>query len=340
MQHLDQTHDPALLATMGNEYRPIQGEALVSMPGLPVYEANLSRSVFAFDHLEAFASREKAELGISSPTITQGTGFQLRYPHTGQSGGAELTSSPPDGGVPAVDAGLDSTYRSNRQRKLSQSSPVPRYSRKGNRGKMALFENHSGDPNFSFPSRFMGAGRLNAIPSSENITANEYNSGGMGGIISPGHDRPYRFSFYSNALSATIHARSLSELPAEGQTFEDLFTGLPPPDRHRDSKSGMPPASAPVPVPSSRQGLAFADAIPPSHNGGYLSRPDKSGAGNPGSPNGVGGGGELEGNTWWLDVQSPTDEEMKTLSKVLPIHSLGSLNSSIILGLLYSPLDI
>lgn len=350
MQHLDQTHDPSLLATMGSEYRPIRGEVLASMPGLPVYEANATRSAFAFAHLEAFAAQEKAELGISSPTNTQGSGFQLPYPKPARSGGTDFTISSP-GGAPAFDAGLDSPYRSNRQRKLSQSSPVPRYNRKGNRGKMALFENHSGDPNFSFPSRFMGAGQLNAIPSSDNLTANQYSSGGIGGIISPGHDRPYRFSFYSNALSATIHARSLSELPAEGQSFEDLFTGLPPPDRHRDTKGGMPPVSAPVPVSSSHQGLGFVDdtnkrpvaapphSAPPSHNNGHLGRPEKGGASNPGPPNSVGDGGELEGNTWWLDVQNPTDEEMKTLSKVLPTQPVDSLNSSIALGVLYPPLD-
>jgi magnesium transporter len=329
MQHLDQTHDPALLATMGSEYRPIRGEALVSMPGLPVYEASVTRSVFAFAHLEVFAAQEKAELGISSPTDTQGSGFRLRRPTAGQSGGTEFTASPP-GGAPAFDAGLESPYRSNRQRKLSQSSPVPRHNRKGIRGKMALFENHGGDPNFSFPNR-LGPGHLSAIPSSENLAANQYSSGGMGGVISPGHDRPYRFSFYSNALSATIHARSLSELPAEGQSFEDLFTGLPPPDRQRDTKGNVPPVSYPIPVPSSHQGPAFVndtnkrpvtappDSTTPSYNGSYLGRPEKGGAGNLGPPNSVGGGGELEGNTWWLDVQSPTDEEMKILSKVLSI---------------------
>ncbi|KIM75035.1 hypothetical protein PILCRDRAFT_79511 [Piloderma croceum F 1598] len=95
---------------------------------------------------------------------------------------------------------------------------------------------------------------------------------GIGGIINTGHDRPYRFSFYSNALSATIHARSISELPAEGQSFEDLFNG-------DHSKNG---------------------------NGNSL----------------VGSGGDFEGNTWWLDVQCPTDEEMKMLSKVFSIHPL------------------
>ncbi|KAG1752366.1 uncharacterized protein EDB91DRAFT_1243144 [Suillus paluster] len=330
MQHLDQTHDPALLTTMGGEYRPIRGES--SMPGLPVYQPNANQPVFTFAHLEAFAAQEKAELGISSPTNTHGSGFRLYHPHFPQSGGPELTASPP-GGAPPFEAGLDSPYRGNiRQRKLSQSSPVPRQHRKGIRGKMALFENHGGDPNFTFPSRLTGLNNLSAIPSSENVAGNQYNAAGMGGIMSPGHDRPYRFSFYSNALSATIHARSLSELPADGQSFEDLFTGIPPPDHPQDTKGG----SAPVPVPLPHQGLASVQDtnkrpgppdFVPSHNGSYQNgsyhgRPEKGGAGNPGPPNGLGGGGELEGNTWWLDVLSPTDEEMKVLSKVFSIHPL------------------
>ena len=41
-------------------------------------------------------------------------------------------------------------------------------------------------------------------------------------------DRQYRFTFYSNALANTIHARHLHELPAPGQSFEELFMGLEP----------------------------------------------------------------------------------------------------------------
>ncbi|KAH9959833.1 hypothetical protein BC827DRAFT_1134096 [Russula dissimulans] len=89
-----------------------------------------------------------------------------------------------------------------------------------------------------------------------------------------GHDRPYRFSFYSNALSATIHARTLSELPADGQSFEDLFTGV-----GAQGESG----------------------------GGMHKNFGKTGP---------------EGHTWWLDVLSPTDEEMKMLSKVFGVHPL------------------
>lgn len=321
MQHLDQTHDPALLTTMGSEYRPIRDEALASMPGLPVYQANVSRSAFTFAHLEAFAAQEKAELGISSPTDIHGPAFRLRHPSFAQSGGPESAVSPP-GGIPSLDAAFDSPYHSNiRQRKLSQSSPVPRHSQKGTRGKMALFENHGGDPNFNLPNRLIGHGHLSAVPSLDNVSTNRYSAAGMGGIMTPGHDRPYRFSFYSNALSATIHARSLSELPADGQSFEDLFTGLAPPDRPRDAKGG----SAPVPVPPHQRAASVQDTnkrpldfATPSYNG----RPEKGGAGSSGPPNSLRDGGELEGNTWWLDVLSPTDEEMKVLSKVFSIHPL------------------
>jgi magnesium transporter len=105
--------------------------------------------------------------------------------------------------------------------------------------------------------------------------------------LNTGHDRPYRFSFYSNALSATIHARSLSELPAEGQSFTDLFAGTPAP--REASAARDRPDSAKRPGPS-----------PIVH--------EKSRHTNYGDP---------ESNTWWLDVQSPTDDEMKMLSKVL-----------------------
>ncbi|KLO19888.1 cora-domain-containing protein [Schizopora paradoxa] len=82
-------------------------------------------------------------------------------------------------------------------------------------------------------------------------------------------DRPYRFSFYSNTHPSTIHARSLSELPAEGQSFEDLFCGVGSSSRRINNRAGSEDVC-----------------------------------------------------TWWLDIMSPTDEEMKLLSKVFNIHPL------------------
>lgn len=43
---------------------------------------------------------------------------------------------------------------------------------------------------------------------------------------------------------------------------------------------------------------------------------------------GVTGGWDSDATTWWLDVQSPTDEEMKMLSKV---------NIVCYFGMIYAP---
>ncbi|KDQ64459.1 hypothetical protein JAAARDRAFT_118292 [Jaapia argillacea MUCL 33604] len=124
---------------------------------------------------------------------------------------------------------------------------------------MALFEGQTGAPPPSF-----SPGSFGAIPSYEHF------NGSVPGVgLGQGHDRPYRFSFYSNALSATIHARSLSELPADGQTFQQLFSG--------------------VEAPTAGGSVGMSDT---------------------------------DSNTWWLDVLSPTDDEMKMLSKVFGIHPL------------------
>lgn len=109
-----------------------------------------------------------------------------------------------------------------------------------------------------------------------------------------GHTGPYRFSFYSNALSATIHARSLSELPADGQSFENLFLGTP---RHE-------------PKAKDRTSVAFSRSASPDPGRLFnTSKPTNSAdSRNRTPPN--------ESTTWWLDVLNPTDEEMKMLSKV------------------------
>ncbi|KAG8728320.1 CorA metal ion transporter, partial [Ceratobasidium sp. 414] len=146
---------------------------------------------------------------------------------------------------------------------------------------------------------------------------------GVGGGLPPhtGHDRPYRFSFYSNRLSATIHARSLSELPAEGQTFEELFIGGGDESALTEgagsggvttTANGTASAgkSTPMPVPSTRLGGAT-----PAEVVDEKSRASRGG-------NGGGVNGDDEVNTWWLDVLCPTNEEMSTLNKVFNIHPL------------------
>lgn len=105
-------------------------------------------------------------------------------------------------------------------------------------------------------------------------------------------DKPYRFTFYSNALPTTIHARYLSELPAQGQSFEDLLKGIvPEQEKKREEPSSLkaPPITGPLPPDVQPDGGRVADSDP---------------------------------STWWLDVLCPTDQEMKVLSRTFGIHPL------------------
>ena len=101
------------------------------------------------------------------------------------------------------------------------------------------------------------------------------------------HDKPYRFSFYSNAMSSAIHARYLYELPGPGQTFEDLIRGVPA-ENDKLAEPKQPASNLPPGIPFIR-------------------------GSNDDDP---------EINTWWLDVLCPTDQEMKILARTFGIHPL------------------
>lgn len=326
---LDQPQDPSLFVAIEGRY------ALPNRQhSSPRYQVSSPRSVFDFAPLESFAAEEKESLGLTSssdpPTI------RIRRPKAQREDGQQPTSSPlPDieasfdmpGGTPAVPRRPGA-----RQRKLSESEPLPRPYRRRGRGKVALFEHQAKEPMLGFSERFMGTGQLSVVPSSEDVSGLFYQYAsppptGIGSIVSQGHDRPYRFSFYSNALSATIHARSLCELPAEGQSFEDLFSGLPSFSPRQGDATGGPLAfAAPVPMLASRSGLfipsekrtpSSSEGVPANHRNSSSGRPADNV--DPGRPNGSGPATstDAEANTWWLDIQSPTDEEMKVLSKVI-----------------------
>lgn len=321
---LPQSHDPSLLVSLNGVQHPSVDDPSASAFGtLPTYQANIPQSSFNFAPMEAFAASEKVTLGISSPSST--TKFSVPPPRNQHPTDdvflprqTSPVSSPDAVSIPAAfssdaadsDVPAASSSTSIRQRKLSQSNPHPRSHRKGIGGKLALFENIHGGPGripFSLGpggnASTIGAPITSDSPYFENgspsltrpatVPATQFPS------LNTGHDRPYRFSFYSNALSSTIHARSLSELPADGQTFEDLFAGVSR-DRNPEAKR---------PTSGGLKGY-FPGNVKPS----YRSRP------------GFGGGLGLshesedpESCTWWLDVLSPTDEEMKLLSNASPI---------------------
>lgn len=315
------TPDSSLLATLVDN-PPLHSTHPAHRPpsifgGLPTYQANVSPSEFDFRLLEEFAVGEKAALGIPTAANTRFSLSALQSrPTTSTAVDSTIEQQPlsEEGPSDPNNNEATSTPRSVRHRKLSQSNPYPRVHRKGIGGKMALFERTLGDSPPALPAHLgippLGGPSLATGPSYEQ-------SGIPGGILNTGHDRPYRFSFYSNALSATIHARSLSELPAEGQTFEDLFTGIPPPpagqarddSRDRPSSSGFSASTTPkVDVFGNGNGNGFSNG-----NANGSRRPPFQGGLKHGPPI---GNGDSEPNTWWLDVQSPTDDEMKMLSKV------------------------
>ncbi|PCH40904.1 cora-domain-containing protein [Wolfiporia cocos MD-104 SS10] len=268
-------------------------------------EPSPERQQYDFSPLEAFAREEKARLGIQSPAARAPNGVPGLPPAQGQEG------------EPSASGSTLFTIPRARHRKLSHSAPTPR------RGKLAMFE--QGGLGTAPPT---SGTTLSAVPSYENVNSivDGAPAGGAGqglGGMGTGHDRPYRFSFYSNALSATIHARSLSELPAEGQSFEDLFWG-----RNPAPQNPIPGARPAVPGRVSSNGSATVAAGLKSTGSSPVFNSMFPGAAAAGPGKGFIGERRLPGDassdtcTWWLDVLSPTDEEMKLLSKVFSIHPL------------------
>ena len=294
--------------------------------GLPTYQADGPLSNFDFTGMEEFATAEKASLGLSVPSNAR---FPLNFirgrPKVNVDSSivssAEEATLPDQ--APQGEDGPSSGQRPLRHRKISQSNPYPRSHRKGIGGKMALFENINNDtPSFSTRLDLSLATSDRDIPSGPSydfisgIPSPRPNTG----ILNTGHDRPYRFSFYSNALSATIHARSLSELPADGQTFEQLFSGTLPQQRSSPRPMFSPPYQEANKFGNNTEHNYFFNNMGSNGNGnrrGFIEKASGKGMDDLNTLN-----ADQDINTWWLDVQSPTDEEMKMLSKVFSIHPL------------------
>jgi magnesium transporter len=136
-------------------------------------------------------------------------------------------------------------------------------------------------------------------------------------------------------MPATIHARSLCELPSEGQTFSDLFAGKGGVGGEVDDINPSPRAGAPNSdigsigrtASDGATPLNTADTIPSNPKQSLLAKAAGALGGQP-VPGMSGGGDESplspsktqspdpEASTWWLDVLSPTDEEMRMFAKV------------------------
>ena len=185
----------------------------------------------------------------------------------------------------------------------------------------------------------------------------------VGGRLRPGkhiwhreeEDAPFRFTYFNDQLDGTIHARTISDLVQEGTSFRDLF--LPDPIELSDDSddeedtgnsdnalsrpalshqtternpSVNPSMAAHTKSPSvmteamstvnekhrspSRSVLDTGSNTPVGRDQSGTPRPHHQRA------------GKRYGTrpTFWLDVLSPTDDEMKILARAFGIHQLTS----------------
>jgi magnesium transporter len=143
-------------------------------------------------------------------------------------------------------------------------------------------------------------------------------------------DAPYRFTYFNEEFENTIHSETISELLQPGQDFRELFVPDPPElsddssdeddtMSHQGTTNGRNDLS---PKSHSRLGTRHSSIIgekksqstensvdaTPSHSNppGQTERPKRYG----------------ERPTWWLDVLSPTETEMRVISKTFGIHPL------------------
>jgi magnesium transporter len=175
----------------------------------------------------------------------------------------------------------------------------------------------------------------------------------IGGRLRPTHrgwhraedDAPYRFTYFNEEFQSTIHSQTISELVQPGGSFKELFIPDPPELTESDSEDTSEPlhtdasnlhhthgldgdSSAPTrqgsladrPRSESRHST-IKDKNDPSENLGDRSPPEvKSAEGDHREKEKPKRYGERP--TWWLDILSPTDAEMKALSKAFGIHPL------------------
>lgn len=281
---------------------------------------------FDFGALEEFCEEERERHGIAIPKAKTATGGAATGLSVSATSNRAISFSPESGdGAGMMRRRKNGEGPSRRQRKLSESvSHVGRYQRK-----LALFEGTS--PGQRNDDKAGAADSKTPLLNDQSKARPGFGATTYRSTTSASEKaRPYRFSFYSNALPSTIHARSLAEIPGDDQTFEDLFVGRqesPPPEEWEGS---VMDANEPSGMDSFLPGQKPGSGGQNTPNGGPAAPSVASfrqaaggsgrGSGNNYDPKGrntvIRSVEDAEANTWWLDVLCPTDAEMKTLGKV------------------------
>ena len=143
-------------------------------------------------------------------------------------------------------------------------------------------------------------------------------------------DAPYRFTYFNEEFENTIHSETISELLQPGQDFKELFIPDPPElsDDSSDEEDTFSHQETTVgrndrsPKNVSRLGTRHSSII----GRGESQSGEHSGDATPlqSHPQDRNEKAKRYGErpTWWLDVLSPTETEMRVISKTFGIHPL------------------
>lgn len=148
-------------------------------------------------------------------------------------------------------------------------------------------------------------------------------------------DVPYRYTYFNEEFESTIHAQTISELVQPGGNFRELFIPDPPElsdessDEEEDFMS-LPEKGPEEPVHSpngqNHHEGKIDSILSTIRSGSQETSARASGQATPmkGSPGPRKQKRYGPRPTFWLDVMSPSDQEMRTLCKTFGIHALTS----------------
>ena len=147
-------------------------------------------------------------------------------------------------------------------------------------------------------------------------------------------DAPYRFTYFNEEFSSTIHSQTISELVQPGQDFSELF--IPDPPELSDESSTDEDFTSYAGTANDRTELSpnSQSRVTTRHSSiigsmRVTQNPEHSDDATPSGAHSNAPGVPMEKPkrygerpTFWLDVLSPTDTEMRVISKTFGIHPL------------------
>jgi magnesium transporter len=142
-------------------------------------------------------------------------------------------------------------------------------------------------------------------------------------------DAPFRFTYFNETFDNTIHSQTISELLQPGQTFRNLFVPDPPVLEDSSDEETDEDEEDEGPPPSTKD-MSRSPAPSASKLGDKSSSGEQTRTSTPRPSDNLKPEGEEKPKrygprpAWWLDVMSPTETEMKVISKTFGIHPLTS----------------